>query len=236
MVVNESIEISDLKKIFMEEGMFTIRVTALGPNLCLLEDLVLGEVETFIEERRNWWEGLFKLIKPWNPGDIDEERMLWIKISRIPCHAWGVKLFKVIAERYGSYIRSDEQTITGSVMSEACILIKTKRMDLINETMNILIEDSCFILSVREASIVVETTYKAPKKWNLDDSGFSSPSMVENSEDEVEEDDDGVSENVVDKSYQKGTKNRDGRSCSGVREILRLVTIGVIKYHGKGKF
>lgn len=28
---------------FMEEGIFTIRVSMLGPNLCLLEDLVMGK-------------------------------------------------------------------------------------------------------------------------------------------------------------------------------------------------
>lgn len=34
----------DLKQLFHEEGLFSIRVTLLGPNLCILEDLVCGEV------------------------------------------------------------------------------------------------------------------------------------------------------------------------------------------------
>lgn len=42
----------DLKKIFLEEGIFSIRVTMLEPNLFLLKDLVDGEVEVLIEERR----------------------------------------------------------------------------------------------------------------------------------------------------------------------------------------
>lgn len=50
-IMNPGLEI-DLKKIFMEDGVFSIRVTMLGLNLCLLEELVGGEVESFIEERR----------------------------------------------------------------------------------------------------------------------------------------------------------------------------------------
>lgn len=41
---------AELKNMFLEEGIFIIKVTLLGPNLCILEDLVYGEVELFIEE------------------------------------------------------------------------------------------------------------------------------------------------------------------------------------------
>lgn len=51
-VLKDSVLASSLKKLFLQEGIFIIRVTILGPNLCLLEDLVHGEVEIFIEERR----------------------------------------------------------------------------------------------------------------------------------------------------------------------------------------
>lgn len=79
--------IINFKKIFMEEGLFSIRVTSLGPNLCLLEDLVGGEIESFLEERKGWWEQWFTSFKPWEPKDIDAERFVWIKLRGIPCHA-----------------------------------------------------------------------------------------------------------------------------------------------------
>lgn len=43
----------EIKKLFLKEGIFTIRVTILGPNFCILEDLILGEVDIFIKERRS---------------------------------------------------------------------------------------------------------------------------------------------------------------------------------------
>lgn len=50
--LRDSAMAQDLKKVFLEKGIFTIRVTILGHNICLLEDLVFGEVEILIEEHR----------------------------------------------------------------------------------------------------------------------------------------------------------------------------------------
>lgn len=46
---------SSMKKLFHDEGEFTIRVTSLGASKFLLEDLMEGELSNFIEERREWW-------------------------------------------------------------------------------------------------------------------------------------------------------------------------------------
>lgn len=91
-IKNPGVDI-DLKKIFMEEELFSIRVTLLGPNLCLLEDLVGSEIETFLEEMKGWWEQRFSSFKPWEPTRIDLERFAWIKIRGIPCHVGGESLF-----------------------------------------------------------------------------------------------------------------------------------------------
>lgn len=69
------IEESELKGIFLEEGLFYIRVTMLGPNMCILEDLVLGEVEAFLVERKEWWKSLFSRIRPWELEDVAMERL-----------------------------------------------------------------------------------------------------------------------------------------------------------------
>lgn len=55
-VIKESKHAMNLKNFFHEEGLFGIRLTFLGPNLCILEDLVSGEVEDFIADMKQWWE------------------------------------------------------------------------------------------------------------------------------------------------------------------------------------
>lgn len=40
---------------FEVEGYFSIKVTPLGANLCLLEDLEEGAIKDLIKEGRSWW-------------------------------------------------------------------------------------------------------------------------------------------------------------------------------------
>ncbi|XP_058759070.1 uncharacterized protein LOC131632317 [Vicia villosa] len=77
----------DFKRKFLEEGLFSIRIMSLGPKLCLLEDLVCGETELFVEEKKEWWSQWFSSIKPWDSADVDKERLTWLRLSGIPCHA-----------------------------------------------------------------------------------------------------------------------------------------------------
>lgn len=48
------------------EGYFAFQVTSLSANLCLLEDIVEGELETLVKEGKEWLSQLFKEVKPWN--------------------------------------------------------------------------------------------------------------------------------------------------------------------------
>lgn len=43
-----------MKKLFHDEGIITIRVTIVGANSYLLEDLIEGDEESFLDERKYW--------------------------------------------------------------------------------------------------------------------------------------------------------------------------------------
>lgn len=104
--------------------MFSIRVTILGPNLCLLEDLVGEDVDALLQERKEWWELLFVSVKPWQPTDVDPERLLWLKIYGVPCHAWGESLFRSLLDSIGRYVKSDKETMLKLRMDEARICLR----------------------------------------------------------------------------------------------------------------
>lgn len=72
---------------FEMEGVFTIKVTSMGENLCLLEDLEEGYIRELIGEVSTWWKQWFKEIKPWRFSDVDEERVVWLRIYGVPCQA-----------------------------------------------------------------------------------------------------------------------------------------------------
>lgn len=174
----------DLKKIFMEEGFFSIRVTSLGPNLFIMEDLVEGEVEVFIEEKREWWEQWFSCIKPWDPNDIDEERFAWIRILGVPCHAWGERLFVLIAESFGYYVKSDEETILKSRLDEARVCIRTKTRNKVEETLSILIEGILFSVSIIEDGTIQHGKHICSRLTDESESEMTSSSEEFNSDGE----------------------------------------------------
>lgn len=86
---------SYLKQNFHDEGIFTIIVTSLGPNRCVLEDLVNSEVKSFIKDMRSWSEQWFSDIRPWKPFDVDSKIFLGLRITCICCHTGGFGSFKL---------------------------------------------------------------------------------------------------------------------------------------------
>lgn len=118
--------------------------------MCILEDLVYGEVELFIEECRVWWEQWFSSIRAWKPTDVDLERLVLLRVSGIHCHACGFKLFKMVSETYGSFIKCDDITLSRLRMDKARILIKTNRQSLINKASLVIIDGVSFRLFLKE--------------------------------------------------------------------------------------
>lgn len=54
----------NMKNLFHEEGVFTVRLTPLGAKFCLMKDLVEGDILIFINERKEWWSHWFKVVRP----------------------------------------------------------------------------------------------------------------------------------------------------------------------------
>lgn len=66
-VVLES-EISyNIQERFHMKGMFSIKLTPLGENLCLLEEAEEGEIMVLVEEVSSWIEQWSIEVKEWTP-------------------------------------------------------------------------------------------------------------------------------------------------------------------------
>lgn len=171
--------VASLKKIFLDEGFFSIRVTSLGPKLCILKDLVLGELEAFVKEKRSLWERWFFSLRPWNAKDVDTDRLTWLHIKGIPCHAWGLKFFNLIANVKGTFVECDEATLSRVSMEEARVCIQTSCKNLINDVAEVSIDGIMFPISFCEdpsfSKVLVDRrinkdmkfflTNMIPRKW-----------------------------------------------------------------------
>lgn len=79
--------IYDIQTHFKMEGYFSIKVTPLGANLCLLEEVEEGEIADLIKLGECWWKQWFSEIKILIQSVMDKERVTWLRIFGIPCQA-----------------------------------------------------------------------------------------------------------------------------------------------------
>lgn len=108
------------------EGYFGVKITPLGANLCLREESEEGEIKGLIKdasERFNQW---FVEIRPCSPQDVDNERLTWLRVFGLPCHAWNSKVFDFMMKPVGCFVCTDQQTTKQSNMDIARILIINK--------------------------------------------------------------------------------------------------------------
>lgn len=79
---------------FEIEVYFSIKATPLGANLCLLEEIEDGEIKNMISEGKSWWSQWFSDIREWKEEEVDNERVTWLRVYGIPCHAWSFSFSK----------------------------------------------------------------------------------------------------------------------------------------------
>ncbi|XP_058758209.1 uncharacterized protein LOC131631431 [Vicia villosa] len=151
-VVENSGTMYNLQEYFNMEGYFGVKVTPLGANLCLLEEDVEGELKALIDDASEWINQWFTEIRPWKPQDVDNERLTWLRIFGLPCHAWNPNVFEFMSKPIGVYVCSDTETTKQSNMDIARILVRTKFCMVLNETYSISINNIVYNIEVVEDS------------------------------------------------------------------------------------
>lgn len=123
-VAHQSIMSYNIQNYFEIESYFSIKVTPLRANLCLLEEIDEGEIKHLITEGKSWWSQLFSEIREWKEEHVDKDRVTWLRVYGIPCHAWNFSFFEMLANTLGTYVYSDENVLKGTNMdiTSKCIL------------------------------------------------------------------------------------------------------------------
>lgn len=105
------------------EGIFAIRVTPMGGNCCLLEDLEEGFIEDLIKVGETWWKSWFSIVEKWKAGCVDGNRDVWLRIYGVPLHAWCSEFFVSLGECWGRFICLDENTSKGEIFDVARLMV-----------------------------------------------------------------------------------------------------------------
>jgi hypothetical protein len=89
----------------------------------LLEDQEEGEVQDLINDAIIWLDQWFKEIPPWNPKDVDVDRVAWLRIFGIPIHVWNDEFFIQVSKPWGTFMNANDVTNKKLTMDVARILI-----------------------------------------------------------------------------------------------------------------
>jgi hypothetical protein len=120
--------------------------------MTLLEGQEDGEVEALMEDAKEWLDQWFKEIRPWDPKDIDLERLVWVRIYGVPVHAWNFDFFSQVAKPWGILLNTDDATSKKISMDVARLLIRTSSQRVVDEFFDVNINGVLFHLRALEDS------------------------------------------------------------------------------------
>ncbi|GAU51106.1 hypothetical protein TSUD_141480 [Trifolium subterraneum] len=137
---------------FHRQGYFGVKVTPLGANLALLEGQEEGEIHALMDDTKGWLDQWFKVIRPWSPKEIDNERIIWLRVYGIPSYAWNDNFFAKVVKPWDTFINSDDGTMKKITMDVARIMIRTSCHQVVDEFIDVRVNDLFFHLRVLEDS------------------------------------------------------------------------------------
>lgn len=77
-----------MQEMFHSKIHFTIKITPLGANLCLMEENEDDKLKALVDSAPEWICEWFSEIRPWKSDDVDNDKMTWLRVFGVPCHAW----------------------------------------------------------------------------------------------------------------------------------------------------
>lgn len=213
----------NLHEYFNMKGYFRVKVTPMGANLCLLEEDFVGEITSLIEEVPEWINQWFKEIRNWRPHDVDNQRLTWLRVYGLPCHAWNPKVFDFMSKPVGHFVCADKDTTKLKCLDVAIIIMSTKYCLVLNETYNIAINEVTFNIKVMEDGHAPMRISVLSNKHNNIAEVASTGSSEEDSEDLSGEWNENVSDEIWEDSFVQEIQHSNASSKVGKRIRWRKV-------------
>ncbi|XP_058775836.1 uncharacterized protein LOC131650123 [Vicia villosa] len=143
-----------VSKSLLAEGIFTVVATPLGPNLCLLEETVDGDLDRLLSEAWVWKDRWFKEVRKWQKKDVECFRSVWVSIFGIPCFVRNRRFCELLLSDIGVVANGEileEQQLRMDVTN---LMIFTDKLDTINLKIAVFIDGETFHCLVKEDATV----------------------------------------------------------------------------------
>ncbi|XP_068501378.1 uncharacterized protein [Phaseolus vulgaris] len=125
--IGKMLRASDVQKIkenFILGGFNSVRVRILGGMFVLLSSEEEGQIKRLIADNKEWFEGFFESIVPWDDPFAVSEKIVWFRCRGIPLALWSNQCFERIGALLGKLVEVDERTISKEVLEYARLSIR----------------------------------------------------------------------------------------------------------------
>lgn len=150
-----------LTKVSKKRVFFSVSAIPLGPNICLLEESVKGDLDSFLREASEWKQTWLKDIRQWKSTDAECSRSIWVSIFRNPCFMRKTNFVEEILSDIGTLANPnslDEKTERFDVLK---VMIFTYLLGPIRRKLTANIDGEAFsILVVEETSVTCDRVKK----------------------------------------------------------------------------
>lgn len=129
---------------------FPIKITPLGANKVLMEEVEEGIIHALIADASGWVYEMFDDIRRWSLYEVDNEQVVWVRCHGIPAYAWDYDFFRALGRKFGELLGVDEYTRKQSSMDVARLLTRTKGYNVFNMVVHTTINNSKFHVKMVE--------------------------------------------------------------------------------------
>ena len=108
----------------IQHGRGRLNAKYLGENALLIQGIEGAELGNLMGENKEWWEDNFESIVPWNPSQIVQNKLVWVRCMGLPFNLWSQQCFSKIVAPFGALVSVDEKTLTWERLEFARLKVK----------------------------------------------------------------------------------------------------------------
>jgi len=96
-----------------------VKLRSLGEKFVLLFCNEAGYLEKLVVESKEWLDGIFESLVPWDDSFVVGEKFVWVRCRGIPLALWSSQCFEFIGSLVSSLVEVDDAMITREVVEFA---------------------------------------------------------------------------------------------------------------------
>ncbi|KAJ4839744.1 hypothetical protein Tsubulata_044185 [Turnera subulata] len=149
-MVKDNIPIDEIARRFTMISNSQIRIKRLGGVYVLVDFGSKDAMDACVSHKDAWFSEVFDMFREWKQGDCATHRECILNVHGVPPQAWNEDFFRLIAVRFGSFVKLHNSFDRSDYLEMAKVSIITTCRQPISRTFKVLINGLEYEVSVVE--------------------------------------------------------------------------------------